>query len=174
MAEGSVSGYALLTDNDGKAIIPAGGLPTTGSTMADDEALRGDVEVLSGEAPDGRHEVVIDATSAEENDIAVGSTIKVLFRGPTEEFTVVGTVGFGDDKDLGGSTSAYFDIDTAQEVLGSPGVFDTIDVERRRRREPGSSWPTDCPRSSPRAPRRSRAPRCRTRTRRRSRRTSRW
>ncbi len=128
VAEGSVSGYALLTDNDGKAIIPAGGLPTTGSTMAEDEALRGDVEVLSGEAPDGRHEVVIDASSAEENDIAVGSTIKVLFRGPTEEFTVVGTVGFGDDKDLGGSTSAYFDIDTAQEVLGSPGVFDTIDV----------------------------------------------
>ena len=128
VAEGSVSGYALLTDNDGKAIIPAGGLPTTGATMAEDEALRGDVKVLSGEAPDGRHEVVIDATSAEENDIEVGSTIKVLFRGPTEEFTVVGTVGFGDDKDLGGSTSAYFDIDTAQEVLGSPGVFDTIDV----------------------------------------------
>ena len=128
VAEGSISGYALLTDNDGKAIIPAGGLPTTGSTMAEDEALRGDVEILSGEAPDGRHEVVIDATSAEENDIEVGSTINVLFRGPTEEFTVVGTVGFGDDKDLGGSTSAYFDIDTAQEVLGTPGVFDTIDV----------------------------------------------
>jgi putative ABC transport system permease protein len=128
VAEGSVSGYALLTDNDGKAIIPAGGLPTTGSTLAEDETLRGDVEILSGEAPDGRHEVVIDATSAEEHDIEVGSTINVLFRGPTEEFTVVGTVGFGDDKDLGGSTSAYFDIDTAQELLGSPGVFDTIDV----------------------------------------------
>ena len=128
VAEGSVSGYALLTDNDGKAIIPAGGLPTTGSTLAEDETLRGDVEILSGEAPDGRHEVVIDATSAEENDIEVGSTINVLFRGPTEEFTVVGTVGFGDDKDLGGSTSAYFDIDTAQKVLGTPGVFDTIDV----------------------------------------------
>ena len=98
-----------------------------------DESLRGDVKILSGEAPDGDHEVVIDATSAEENDIEVGSTIKVLFRGPTEEFTVVGTVGFGDDKDLGGSTSAYFDIDTAQRVLGTPGVFDTIDVEREPR-----------------------------------------
>ena len=128
VAEGSVSGYALLTDNDGKAIIPAGGLPTLGNTMPEDEALRGDVEILSGEAPEGDHQVVIDATSAEENDIEVGSTIKVLFRGPTEEFTVVGTVGFGDEKDLGGSTSAYFDIDTAQRVLGAPGVYDTIDV----------------------------------------------
>ena len=127
-AEGSVSGYALLTDTDGQAIIPAGGVPTTGNTMPADETLRGDVKILSGEAPDADHEVAIDATSAEENDIEVGSTIKVLFRGPTEEFTVVGTVGFGDDKDLGGATSAYFDIHTAQRVLGTPGVFDTIDI----------------------------------------------
>ncbi len=127
-AEGSVSGYALLTDTDGQAIIPPGGVPTTGSTMPADETLRGDVKILSGEAPDADHEVAIDATSAEENDIEVGSTIKVLFRGPTEEFTVVGTVGFGDDKDLGGATSAYFDIHTAQRVLGTPGVFDTIDI----------------------------------------------
>ncbi|MDZ5619403.1 FtsX-like permease family protein [Nocardioides sp. HM23] len=127
-AEGSVSGYALLTDTDGDAVIPPGGLPTTGATMSADEKLRGDVKVLAGEAPDGPHEVAIDATSAEENDIEVGSTIKILFQGPTEEFTVVGTVGFGDDKDLGGSTSAYFDVATAQRVLGTPGVFDTIEV----------------------------------------------
>ena len=37
---------------------------------------------LRARRPDGRHEVVIDATSAEENDIELGSTIKVLFRGP--------------------------------------------------------------------------------------------
>ena len=69
----------------------------------------------------GPDEVAIDATSAEENDIALGSTIKVLFQGPTQEFTVVGTVGFGGEKDLGGTTSAYFDTATAQKVLGTPG-----------------------------------------------------
>ena len=104
--------------------------------MAADETLRGDVELLSGDAPDGPDEVAIDATSAEENDIELGSTIKVLFQGPTQEFTVVGTVGFGDEKDLGGTTSAYFDTATAQQVLGSPASFDTIDVERGRRRHP--------------------------------------
>ena len=82
-------------------------------------------------APDSAHEVAIDATSAEENDIALGSTIKVLFQGPTQEFTVVGTVGFGGEKDLGGTTSAYFDTATAQKVLGSPGI-----VRRDRRRAP--------------------------------------
>ena len=82
-------------------------------------------------------EVAIDATSAEDNDIAIGSTIKVLFQGPTQEFTVVGTVGFGGEKNLGGTTSAYFDTATAQQVLGTPGFFDTHRGERRRRREPG-------------------------------------
>ena len=76
--------------------------------------------------PTTGHEVAIDATSAEEHDIALGSTIKVLFQGPTQEFTVVGTVGFGGEKNLGGTTSAYFDTETAQRVLGSP--FDSIGV----------------------------------------------
>src|SRR6266545_2577248 len=132
-AEGSVTGYALLTDNAGKAVLTSGGAPTVGYSMPADTTLRGDVKILRGTAPSGPHEVAIDATSAEEHHIAVGSTIKVLFRGPTQQFTVVGTVGFGGEKNLGGSTSAYFDSATAQKVLGSAGVFDAIDVSA----EPG-------------------------------------
>jgi putative ABC transport system permease protein len=79
-----VSGYALMTDNDGKAVLSSGGAPTVGSSIADDETLRGDVELLSGTAPQGRREDVIDATSAETHDIALGSTIKVLFHGSHE------------------------------------------------------------------------------------------
>ena len=127
-AEGSVSGYALLTDNDGRAILTSGGAPTMGYNMPADEGLRGDVDLLSGSAPDAPGEVAIDATSAEDNDIAIGSTIKVLFQGPTQEFTVVGTVGFGGEKNLGGTTSAYFETETAQTVLGMPGSFDSIGV----------------------------------------------
>ena len=85
-------------------------------------------QILSGHAPRGRHEVAIDASSAEDHDIPLGSTIKVLFRGPTEEFTVVGTVGFGDSKDLGGTTGAYFDTSTAAAVLGQPATYDSIGV----------------------------------------------
>ena len=127
-AEGSVSGYALLTDNEGHAVLTSGGAPTMGYNMPADVGLRGDVDLLSGSAPDAPDEVAIDATSAEEHDIAIGSTIKVLFQGPTQEFTVVGTVGFGGEKNLGGTTSAYFDTETAQTVLGTPGVFDSIGV----------------------------------------------
>ncbi len=128
-AEGSVQGYALLTDTEGRAITTNGGAPTNGYSMPADEELRGDVELLSGHEPTNSHEVAIDATSAEDHDIALGSTIKILFQGPTREFTVVGTVGYGDGiTDLGGTTSAYFDTATAQKVVGQPGMFDRIDV----------------------------------------------
>ena len=135
-AEGSVTGYALLTGSDGRAITALGGAPTNGYSMPADEELRGDVELLTGRAPRGPHEVAIDATSAETGNVTVGSTIDVLFQGPTREFTVVGTVGYGDGiKDLGGTTSAYFDTATAQRVLGMPDAFDSINVSA----EPGVS-----------------------------------
>ena len=128
VAEGSVTGYALLTDTEGKAVLTSGGAPTQGYSMPRDVTLRGDVTVASGHAPRGPHEVVIDATSAEKHDIPLGSDINILFRGPTQEFTVVGTVEFGGEKNLGGTTSAYFDTATAQKVLGSPDTFDAINV----------------------------------------------
>src|SRR3954469_7151733 len=52
-AEGSVSGYALLTDEDGRAITTNGGAPTNGYSMPADDDLRGQVELLSGHAPAG-------------------------------------------------------------------------------------------------------------------------
>jgi putative ABC transport system permease protein len=127
-AEGSVTGYALLTDTSGHAIVTNGGAPTLGYSMPADERLRGDVGLLSGTAPEGPDQVAIDASSAEDHDIALGSTIKILFQGPARSFTVVGTVGFGGEKNLGGSTSAYFATSTAQRVLGTAGRFTTIDV----------------------------------------------
>jgi len=127
-AEGGITGYALLTDSRGKAVLTSGGAKTMGYSMLTDPGLRGDIHLLTGREPRGPHEVAIDATSAEGHDIALGADIDILFRGPTQKFTVVGTVGYGDELDLGGTSSAYFDAATAQQVLGTPGVFDEIAV----------------------------------------------
>jgi len=127
-AEGAVSGYALMTDTSGKAVLAKGGAPTRGYNLPADTTLRGDVAIRTGRAPSGAGEVAIDATSAESHGIALGSRIRILFQGPAQAFTVVGTVGFGGEKDLGGTTAAYFDTATAQRVLGTPGMFDQIDV----------------------------------------------
>jgi putative ABC transport system permease protein len=127
-AEGSVRGYALLTDAHGKPIQPAGA-PTLGSNLASDPSLLGDITLRTGRAPQGPGEVAIDASSAKNGELSVGSRTKILFRGSPETFTVVGTVGYADEDDLGGSTSAYFDLATAQRVLDKQGVYDSIAVK---------------------------------------------
>jgi putative ABC transport system permease protein len=127
-AEGAISGYALMLDKDGKAINSAPSTPTLGANLPKDKVLSGDIEVHSGHAPVGPREVVIDANSAEKHHVALGSTIKVLFHGPTRQFTVVGTATFGGEKSFGGMTTAFFDTATAQQVLGTPGTFEEIHV----------------------------------------------
>ena len=124
-AEGRVEGYALLTDSHGKPIQP-NGAPTLGTNLSEDPALRGEVTLRSGRAPQTPDEVAVDATSAKEGDLTLGSQVKVLFQGPAQTFTLVGIVGYGDEDDLGGSTTAYFERETAQRLLGNKGTFDTI------------------------------------------------
>src|SRR3954469_2400480 len=128
VAEGSVRGYALLTDSHGKPIQPQGA-PTLGGNLASDPGMRGDITLRTGRAPQRPGEVAIDASSAKNGDLAVGSTTRILFRGAPEKYTVVGTVGYAGEDDLGGSTSAYFDLATAQRVLGKQGVYDSISVK---------------------------------------------
>jgi putative ABC transport system permease protein len=128
VAEGDISGYALMTDNSGKAILPSATGGTLGLTMPADKTLRGDVRLQAGHAPSGPSQVAVDARSASDHHIKVGSSIKVLFHGPTRPFTVVGIVTFGGQTDLGGNTTAYFDLATAQSAMGHPGQYDQINV----------------------------------------------
>jgi len=126
-AEGSVTGFALLTDPQGKPIQP-GGAPTIGASWPKDPAFTGALEIRSGRGPERPGEVAVDARSAKQHGLRPGDRIRILFVGPAETFTVVGVAGFGGEDTLGGSTSAFFDTATAQRVLGKPGAFDTIDV----------------------------------------------
>lgn len=127
-AEGVVSGYALMLDKDGHAIHSAPSTPTLGANMSTDNVLSGDIAISSGHKPQGPREVAIDASSAEKGYVKLGSTIKVLFHGPSKHFTVVGTATFGGEKSLGGMTTAFFDTSTAQKLLGTPGSFEEIHV----------------------------------------------
>jgi putative ABC transport system permease protein len=128
VAEGAVEGYALLTGADGKPIQPQGA-PTLGASAPVDDALVGEIDVRAGRLPSGPGEVAIDASSAEKGDLAVGDTTQVLFQQGARDLEVVGVVGFGDNDDLGGATSAYFELGTAQQLLGKEGVFDTVNAK---------------------------------------------
>ena len=76
----------------------------------------------------GPTEVAVDAATAKKYDLSVGETIKILFQGPPQEFTISGTLGFGEADNLAGATLAAFDVATAQKVLDKAGEFDQIDV----------------------------------------------
>jgi putative ABC transport system permease protein len=86
-------------------------------------SLRGD-----SVPPSGPDEVVIDAATARNANLAIGDRVRILFQGPPGEFTIVGVAGFGEADNLGGATLAVFDTETAQTVLGKQGVYDAISV----------------------------------------------
>jgi len=124
--DGSVGGYAQFIDEAGKAVTTTGA-PTLGFnwTLPELSPLR----LRSGREPQRPGEVMVDAVTAKDHDFALGDRVKVLFRGPTEEFTVVGITGFGEADNLAGATIAIFDLGTAQRVFGKIGRFDSIDAK---------------------------------------------
>ncbi len=125
-AVGSVGGYAQFVDKAGKAVTTAGA-PTLGFNWTD-PALS-PLTLRSGREPQRAGEVVVDVVTAKEHKFAVGDKVKVLFRGPTEEFTIVGITGFGKADSLAGATLAAFDVVTAQRVFGKVGRFDSVEVK---------------------------------------------
>ena len=123
----SVEGFARLIDADGDP-IGGSGPPTFGfSYVPEGEGLT-PLRIAAGAYPLGPGEVMIDAFSAEANDIAVGDHITVVVVTGPESFDVVGLAAFGEAENLLGATLALFDLDTAQRVLGSVGEFSTIAI----------------------------------------------
>jgi putative ABC transport system permease protein len=125
-ADGTVSGYAQFIDEQGKAVSTTGA-PTLGFNWT--KSGLSPLTLRSGREPERDSEVVVDAVTAREHDFALGDRIKILFRGPTEEFTVVGITGFGEADNLAGATLAIFEETTAQRVFGKVGRFDSIEAK---------------------------------------------
>jgi len=127
-AEGSVTGYARLTTEDGTAIgDPATGGPAMGLTWSDDKRIN-PLVVTSGRAPGSPDEIVVDAPSLEKSGLALGDPMTVLVQAGPVRKTVVGTIAFGDAETIGGATMAAFDPHVAQALLGEPGKWDEISV----------------------------------------------
>ncbi len=125
-ADGSVGGYAQFIDEAGKAVTTTGA-PTLGFNWT--QPGLSPLTLRSGREPQRAGEVVVDAVTAKAHQFALGDKVKVLFRGPTEEFTVVGITGFGKADSLAGATLAIFDVTTAQRVFAKVGRFDSIDAK---------------------------------------------
>ncbi len=124
-AVGDVLGYAQIVDPSTGKVIGTVGPPTAASAWND---LNGFRLKPGGSPPQGEHQVVIDAATAESHHIQVGDQVQILFEGPPGEFDVVGVAGYGDSDSLLGATWALFDLPTAQHVLGKDGELDSVSV----------------------------------------------
>ncbi|SDZ28597.1 putative ABC transport system permease protein [Micromonospora pattaloongensis] len=126
-AEGSVTGFALILDKQGKPVQP-GGAPTLGASLSADRSVTGAFSFRAGGPATRPDQVVIDAGSAKKVGYRVGDRVKIVFQDSTREFTLVGISGFGDSDSMAGATLASFEKRTAQELLGKVGKIDEVGV----------------------------------------------
>lgn len=127
IADPAVNGFAQVVGTDGEP-IGGQGPPTLGVSWTDVDAFNPTTQV-DGRAPTGPGEVVIDVTTADVGEIAVGDRVTILTAGSPEEFEVVGTVSFGEDNALLGATLAGFELQEAQRIMDLDGRLTVISVQ---------------------------------------------
>ena len=65
-------------------------------------------------------DVVIDKTTADDEDFAPGDRVRIITASGSAEYRLVGIVAFGDQNNLAGATLAAFTPATAQRIFDSP------------------------------------------------------
>ncbi|HEY0643616.1 MAG TPA: ABC transporter permease, partial [Nocardioides sp.] len=115
-----VKGTGLLIA-DGEAIVPAGPSMLTSWTGVDGFTIR------SGSEPTGRDDLVVDAATATEHDLAIGDTVRVQ-ADRDADMRIVGIVGFGESDGLPDTTVALTSLATAQRLLGHGDGVTQVDV----------------------------------------------
>jgi putative ABC transport system permease protein len=126
-AEGQVAGPAALADSNGDLIgNPAQGAPTIAFNWSTVPELN-QFNLVDGEPPVGE-QVVLDKGTADDNDLAVGDTVRVLTQAGSTPYEISGIATFGESNSLAGANIVLFETSVAQQVIGKPDKFDQIAV----------------------------------------------
>lgn len=126
--DGFVQGTATVIGSDGEPIgNPGQGPPTFGFSWTEDDELS-QFTVADGREPTGPGEVVLDQTTATTGDLSVGDQVQILASSGSEFYELVGIAKFGTSGSIGGATTALFQLEEAQRVLGAEGRLDAIGV----------------------------------------------
>ena len=116
---------AKILDRHGKAIDS--GNPTFGLGVDPGDERFNPFKLVEGTWASGPGQVVVDQSTADDQDFRVGEQIRIAADGPAQAYRLTGIAKFGDVSSLGGATVALFDVKTAQSVLHKDG-FDAISV----------------------------------------------
>ncbi|MFJ9347763.1 ABC transporter permease [Streptomyces sp. NPDC101237] len=123
-ATGVVSGFTAIADQHGKLI--GSGWQSQGGNYWGARDSR--YPLVSGHAPKGANEVLIDSKTAERAGYKVGDTVRISVNGPVLKPTVAGVFTTDDGNVAAGGSLALFDTATAQRLFGTEGAYDEIDV----------------------------------------------
>ena len=96
---------AQLIDRDGKK-IGSSNHPNFGWGFEPDEERFNPMTLTAGNWASGPNEIVIDASTAENEGYKVGDRISASAEGPTRELHVPGAAKFGSVDSIGGATFA--------------------------------------------------------------------
>ncbi|KOG62301.1 ABC transporter [Streptomyces antibioticus] len=124
-ATGVVSGFTALADKDGKLV--GGDWQSAGGNYWGTKDPR--YPLISGHAPRGKGEVLIDSATAKRAGYRVGDTVRLSVDGPVLTPTVSGIFTTDDGNVAAGGSLTLFDTATAQSLFGKKGTYDEIDVQ---------------------------------------------
>ncbi|HVE91753.1 MAG TPA: FtsX-like permease family protein [Actinomycetota bacterium] len=124
IADGTAAGYAQILGRDGKPLTSGG--PSIGLSWS--ETPVSPLRLGSGRGPRAANEVVVDAQTFRDQKMKLGQSIDIVFSGPSERFTVVGTSRFGTSDNFGGARLTAFQLPTAQRLLGLPGFLESLEI----------------------------------------------
>jgi len=134
-AEGQVQEITSVFGPDGRSISDRTVPPTFGMNWLRTPELNG-WRIVAGRAPATADDIVIDARTARDHQLALGDQIAVLgVDGATHHLELAGVAAFGDSESYAGSTVVLADTTTAQRLFLAPDTFSWISVTGR----PGTS-----------------------------------
>lgn len=126
-AIGVVSDFTAIADKDGKLI--GQGFQSQGANYWGAKDPR--YPLVSGHAPKGEGEILIDAETAKRAGYKVGDTVRMSVDGPVLTPRITGIFTTDDGNVAAGGSLTLFDTTTAQRLLGEPGTYDEIDVKAK-------------------------------------------
>jgi putative ABC transport system permease protein len=128
-ADGTAGGTATIVGSNGKT-IGQNGPPTLGFgwVTGNGRTTSSTLTLVSGSAPLGPDDVVIDTHSAQTGKFHLGQKVRVITSAGIGEFILVGTVRFGSSDNLLGATLSAFAMPTAQRLFGLVGKYTSINV----------------------------------------------
>lgn len=126
-AEGFIQAIAQVTDSEGVSLKPSVGPPTLLQNYSDNPNFA-TWRLAEGNEPVGPDQVVIDATTAADAQVAIGDDVQVSVSAEPRAMTVVGLAKFGNENNLAGAAAVLTDLPTAQDLANFDDNFFTIQV----------------------------------------------